>query len=150
MKRITEYRKLFGIEKDTPLASLKVTYRNLVKEWHPDKFREGDPMREEAELRSKQIIDAYHFLVSISPETHAVNTERYTRTITDCPINDMEWKGHALKVTFGDGSTYEYFGVAYALYVKLVNSETPSRFMRRHIAHAYTYRNMSKNAPVQA
>ena len=67
MKRINEYKKLFGVEKDVELKTLKKSYRDLVKEWHPDKFQAGDPLREEAEIQSRKIIDGYHFLVSIAP-----------------------------------------------------------------------------------
>lgn len=49
MKRIIEYRNLFNADKDTTLSELKKTYRNLVKEWHPDKFQEGDPKQREAQ-----------------------------------------------------------------------------------------------------
>jgi len=42
MKRINEYKKLFSVEKEIDLKELKTTYRNLVKEWHPDKFQAGD------------------------------------------------------------------------------------------------------------
>ena len=83
MKRITAYRKLFNTDKDADLKQLKSAYRNLVKEWHPDKFQDGDVRKEEAELKSREIIDAYHFLVSIAPETHAANKEVYTETITN-------------------------------------------------------------------
>ena len=58
MKRIASYKKLFGIEEEVTLAGLKSTYRKLVKEWHPDKFREDDPMKQEAEIKSTEIIDA--------------------------------------------------------------------------------------------
>ena len=44
MKRINEYKKLFNVEQDTDLKTLKTTYRNLVKEWHPDKFTENDEL----------------------------------------------------------------------------------------------------------
>ena len=64
MKRINEYKKLFSVEKEIDLKQLKTTYRNLVKEWHPDKFQKGDEKAIEAELMSRQIIDGYHFLVS--------------------------------------------------------------------------------------
>ena len=149
MKRIVDYRKLFNISKETTLAELKIIYRNLIKEWHPDKFKEGEEQAA-AEIKSKEIIEAYHFLVSISPETHALNTERYTQTTTDCFIDDFSWKGHALKVTFQDGSTYEYFGVPRSIYIKLVNSDTQGRFVRRHIINGnYTYRNLSKNAAIK-
>ena len=67
MKRISQYKKLFGIEKEIDLKVLKKSYRNLVEEWHPDKFQDGDTKAEEAELKSREIIDGYHFLVSIAP-----------------------------------------------------------------------------------
>ncbi|MCD6091515.1 MAG: hypothetical protein J7J72_08450 [Bacteroidales bacterium] len=42
MKRINEYKKLFNVKKDSDLKKLKTIYRNFVKDWHTDKFQEGD------------------------------------------------------------------------------------------------------------
>lgn len=142
MKRITEYRKLFGITQETDLAALKTIYRNLMKEWHPDKFQDEEK-RTEAEIKSKEIITAYHFLVSISPETRKLNIEEYTKTITTAGIDDFNYKGLTLKVTFQDGSVYEYLGVSKNTYNKLVNSPTQARFARRHIFESHTYRKVS-------
>ena len=61
MKRVNEYRKLFNSDADSTLKELKTTYRNLVKEWHPDKFQDGDEKAKEAETKSLQVIDGYHF-----------------------------------------------------------------------------------------
>jgi DnaJ-class molecular chaperone len=144
MKRLTDYRKLFGISKDADLAELKVIYRNLMKEWHPDKFQEGDERKAEAEIKSKTIIGAYHFLVSISNETHEQNKEEYTNTITTAGISGYVYKGQALKVTFNDGSIYEYFGVTKNIYTKLNNSDTQMRFARRHIFESFPYRKAGK------
>ena len=52
MKRISHYKKLFGIETEIDMIVLKKSYRNLVKEWHPDKFQCGDLKSKEAELLS--------------------------------------------------------------------------------------------------
>ena len=82
MKRINKYKKLFSVDEDTNLKTLKKTYRNLVKEWHPDKFQKGDDKAIEAEEMSRDIIDGYHFLVSMDPETLENNLEAYTKTIT--------------------------------------------------------------------
>ena len=82
MKRIIAYRKLLNITPETDLNGLKSTYRSLMKEWHPDKFTDNEALRDEAEEKSKEIIEAYHFLVSISPETKAFNLEAYTQTTT--------------------------------------------------------------------
>lgn len=145
MKRILDNKKLFGITKDVDLAELKITYRNLMKEYHPDKFQDED-LKEQAEIKSKRIIEGYHFLVSISPETHASNLEEYTSTITAAGIDDFLYKGQTLKITFQNGAVYEYFGVPQSIYNKMVNSPTVARFARRHIFGSYTFRNLSKNA----
>lgn len=144
MKRIAAYKKLFQVEEEIILSQLKTTYRKLVKEWHPDKFQEEDPLKAEAEKRSLEIIDAYHFLVSIAPETLEQNLEEYQETITTSMIADFQYKGLTLKVTFVNGQVFEYFGVPNNMYKKLAQSPTPERFARRHIFTAHTYRMASK------
>ncbi|MBD1262830.1 KTSC domain-containing protein [Maribacter polysiphoniae] len=140
MKRINQYKKLFGVEKDIDLKTLKTTYRNLVKEWHPDKFQEGDVQREEAEVNSRSIIDGYHFLVSIAPETLAANRDAYTETISNSGIAEFIHNGLVLEITFSDGTTYEYFGVTKPIYIKMVNANKLNRFAKRSIYPKYTYR----------
>jgi len=144
MKRIIEYRRLLDITPDTDLGGLKSTYRSLIKEWHPDKFTDDDEQKAIAEDKSKNIIEAYHFLVSIAPETKAFNLEGYTLTTTTSGIDDYSYKGQTLKITFQDGNVYEYFGIPKTIYNKFLNSSTLVRFARRHIFYAYTYRNVSK------
>ena len=144
MKRIKAYKKLFSVEDAIDLKSLKKTYRNLVKDWHPDKFQDGDEGQEEAEQKSREIIDGYHFLVSIAPETKASNLEEYTETITNSTIFDFQHKGLLLEITFQDGSTYEYFGVPKGVFIKFVNSDKQMRFARRSIFNSYLYRKSKK------
>ena len=117
MKRINEYKKLFGVDNEVELKTLKKSYRNLVKEWHPDKFQNGDALQEEAEINSRKIIDGYHFLVSIAAETIESNLGDYTETITNSGIADYNHKGLLLEITFQDGTTYEYFGVTKQVYI---------------------------------
>jgi DnaJ-class molecular chaperone len=140
MKRINEYKKLFGVEKEIELKSLKSIYRNLVKEWHPDKFQEGDEKREEAEIESRRIIDGYHFLVSIAPETLEANNDVYQETINNSGISDYQHNGLVLEITFLDGSTYEYFGVTKPIFQKMINSNKLNRFAKRSIYPNYIYR----------
>ena len=149
MKRINEYKKLFQVENELDLAELKVTYRNLVKQWHPDKFQDGDPMKEEATVMGRRVVDGYAFLVSIAPETREAGLEEYNTTINDCGIADFKHKGLLLEITFTDGSTYEYFGVNENLFRKLVNSDKQVRFAKRFIYTSFLYRK-SKKAMVEA
>ncbi|MEI7524504.1 MAG: KTSC domain-containing protein [Mariniphaga sp.] len=143
MKRIIEYRRLLDITPNADLVELKTTYRNLIKEWHPDKYIDEE-RKAEAEHKSKNIIEAYHFLVSIAPETQAFNLDNYTNTTNNSGIEDYSYKGQTLKITFQDGSVYEYFGIPKNIYNKFLNSSTLLRFARRHIFYSYTYRNVSK------
>ncbi len=149
MKRVNEYKKLFNVEKEIDLKQLKTTYRNLVKEWHPDKFIDGDERAIEAEVKSRTIIDAYHFLVSIAPETKAANLEEYTKTTSESGIADFHHKGNVLEITFSDGTTYEYFGVNKPLFVKLINSDRQFRFAKRNIFNSFLYRKSKKDKELQ-
>ncbi|MFY8036961.1 MAG: KTSC domain-containing protein [Cyclobacteriaceae bacterium] len=144
MKKIVEARKLLGVDKDIDLKELKSIYRTFMKDWHPDKFHDNPQGKHEAEEKSKTFIEAYHLLVSIAPETHALQAEQYTQSITTSRIADFQYKSQTLQVNFVDGSCYEYFGLPKNIYQKLVNSDTPDRFARRHIYHSYVYRKASK------
>jgi DnaJ-class molecular chaperone len=150
MKRIVEYRKLLNITPETDLGGLKSTYRNLMKECHPDKFIGDDERKVEAEDKSKMIIEAYHFLVSISPETQAFNLASYSQTTSTCIIEDHTYKGQTLTITFQDGSVYEYFGIPKNIYNKFLNSSNLARFAKRHIYNSYTYRVVSKQTVKEA
>jgi curved DNA-binding protein CbpA len=144
MKKIESYRRLLDVTKDTELKELKSVYRNLMKDWHPDKFQDNEAEKLAAEAKSKTIIEAYHFLVSIAPETIAATLEQYTETITGSSIEDFEYKNEKLTINFSNGSCYEYFGVPKATYVKLVNAPSQARFARRHICNSFIYRSASK------
>jgi hypothetical protein len=82
--------------------------------------------------------------VSIAPETRMANLDEYTQTTTASFIVDFEYKSQILQINFLDGNKYEYFGVPKAIYVKLVNADSPARFARRHIYNSFVYRNVSK------
>ena len=149
MKRINEYKTLFNVDSETDLRQLKKTYRSLVKEWHPDKFQDGDVKAAEAENKSQQIIDGYHFLVSIAPETIEANLEEYTDTINNSKIVDFQHKKQVMEITFEDGSTYEYFGVTSKLMQKMVNSDKQKRFAKRNIFNSFTYRKSKRADKVE-
>jgi curved DNA-binding protein CbpA len=144
MKKIVEARKLLGVDKNAELKDLKTVYRNFMKDWHPDKIQDDEAKKLQAEEKSKALIEAYHLLVSVAPETHALELERYTESITTSRMMDFLYKGQTLLINFLDGSSYEYFGVPKSTYLKLTSSATPDRFARRHIYHSFVYRKVSK------
>jgi curved DNA-binding protein CbpA len=140
MKKIVEYRKLLNVDKTVQLKELKTIYRNSMKDAHPDKFQGDDAGLKDAEENSKKIIEAYHFLVSINPETIKANLPEYNETITTATITDYKFVEGRLIVNFSNGSVYEYISVPKATYVKMVNAESPGRFAKRHVFNAFPYR----------
>ncbi|MFC5282725.1 KTSC domain-containing protein [Pedobacter alpinus] len=144
MKKIVDYRKFLEVTEAADLQELKTVYRSLMKKWHPDKFQDSEESKLDAEEKSKYIIEAYHFLVSIAPETRKQSLAEYTTTINESNISDFEYKSQVLKVTFYDGNEYEYFDVPKAVYVKLVNADSRGRFARRHIFSSFVYRSVNR------
>ena len=140
MKKIVEYRKLLNVDKTAELKDLKTIYRNAMKEAHPDKFQGDEAGLKEAEENSKKIIEAYHFLVSINPETLKQNLPEYTETIATATISDYKFVEGRLIINFSNGSVYVYISVPKATYVKMVNADSPGRFAKRHILNSFTWR----------
>jgi curved DNA-binding protein CbpA len=149
MRKVVEYRKLLGVDKEVTLSELKSVYRNFMKEYHPDTIQD-EALKLEVEEKSKHIIEAYHFLVSIAAETIEATREEYTNTTANVNIADIQYKGKRLRIDFLDGSGYEYYGVPENTYVKLVNADSQGRFARRHIYTSFLYRNVSKSKLVLA
>ncbi len=146
MKKINEFRKLLGVDKEASLKDLKTIYRNAMKDTHPDKFVDDEVGKLAAEESSKNIIEAYHYLVSINPETHDKNLEEYTETINNSIIQDFYLEKQILYIIHTNGVTYEYMGISRNLYIKMINSDSPSRFARRHIYGKFTFRKGSSAA----
>ncbi|KQT17452.1 molecular chaperone DnaJ [Chryseobacterium sp. Leaf404] len=140
MKKIGDYRKLLEVDNTATLKDLKTIYRNAMKDTHPDKFVNNEEGKLEAEEKSKSVIEAYHFLVSINPETQEKYKEEYTETITTSIITDFYLEKSILKVQHLNGKMFEYIGVPRNTYIKMVNSDSPSRFARRHIYGNFIFR----------
>lgn len=150
MKHLLEYRQLLGATAQTPLDELARLYKGLMKTHHPDRFPNDPEAREQAEVMSKKVIEAYHFLVSIAPETHAKDAEEHAR-VTAQPILDWRYEQRILRITFADGTEYEYFGVPHNVWNKFLGTNGNTRFVRRNIHGAYPFRRARKaDVPVNA
>ncbi len=143
MKKIVEYRKLLEVDKTVALSDLKKIYRNSMKECHPDKFHGNPEGLAVAEEKSRQVIEAYHFLVSINPETINHLLPEYKETTANETVIDFTYDAARLKIFFSNGSIYEYISVPKAVYIKMINADSPGRFAKRHIFNEFPYRKFS-------
>lgn len=53
--------QVLGLEKTASLDEIKATYRKLAKQWHPDRFPDGDE-KAEAALKFQAFTEAYNIL----------------------------------------------------------------------------------------
>ncbi len=143
MSKISESRKVLGVTSAADLQGLKTVYRNVMKAFHPDKFQD-ETEREDAESKSKILIEAYHFLVSVAPETKAKNAEAYNATISAAQVTNYNYQKQVLTLDFSNGESFEYFEVSRELYNKFLNSDSPTRFARRRICNEFLYRSVNQ------
>lgn len=145
MKKVIEYRRILEVTKTSTLLELKNAYRNAMKKYHPDRVQD-EATKAEYEAISKELIEAYHFLVSIAPETIELEKPVYLQTTTTSNIADMNYVDNVLTIDFLDGSVYEYYHVPRNMYIKLVNAGSPGRLARRHIYNEFSYRNVKRQS----
>jgi curved DNA-binding protein CbpA len=143
MKKVNDYRKLLEVTKTSSLQEIKTAYRNAMKINHPDRVQEEEKKAAMEEI-SKELNEAYHFLVSIAPETIEQQKEEYIKTTTTSNIADFNYVDNILRIDFLDGSVYEYYHVPRNMYIKLVNAGSPGRLARRHIFNEFSYRNIKR------
>jgi hypothetical protein len=119
MKKIVEYRKLLNVDKTAELKDLKPFIAMRWKNRILINFR-GWSWFKKTEENSKKIIEAYHFLVSINPETIKQNLPEYTETISSSTITDYKFvEGDWLLIFLTE--VYMSISVPKATYVKMVN-----------------------------
>ncbi|MBL7982449.1 MAG: KTSC domain-containing protein [Flavobacteriales bacterium] len=145
MKKIIDSRKLLGATAKSDLQELAKLYKGLMKQHHPDRFQD-ETERAAAEQLSTKIIEAYKFLESIHPETHAANAADFETTVAT-NIANWHYQHQTLHLTFGDGSVYEYYSVPSNVYNKFVATNGQPRFARRHIIGTYAGRKVSGPKP---
>lgn len=143
MKKIGEYRRLLNVEPAVTLGELKKIYRDEMKACHPDRFHNDEEGKLAAEDRSRQVIEAYHFLVSLNPETIAAEKPEFEETLANAAIIDYKYENVRLEIVFDNGIKYEFISVPKAIYIKMVNADSPARFAKRHIMRNYPYRKMT-------
>ena len=141
MKKISDSRKLLGATSAHTLKELNTLYKGLMKTHHPDRHQD-EALKQQAEAMSQHVIEAYKFLESIHPETHAANAEEFEKTIAS-NIGNWHYQHMTLHITFGDGSAYEFYSVDPKTYNKFVNTDGNTRFARRHIFGSFTHRKVS-------
>lgn len=58
-----DHYKILGLSKSASAADIQAAFKNLVREWHPDRFTNQQD-KESAELKMKKINHAYEILRS--------------------------------------------------------------------------------------
>lgn len=65
MKSVNEYCKVLGVDSSATPEEVKKAYRDLVKEWHPDRFLHNPRLHRNAQEKLREINEAYDQLQSL-------------------------------------------------------------------------------------
>lgn len=80
MNLIQRYYDILGLQSGASLAEIKQAYRELAKQWHPDRFPHDSPQQRQAEAKLKDINEAYHYLKDYEPEVKTAARQNRRRT----------------------------------------------------------------------
>ncbi|HEY9597272.1 MAG TPA: DnaJ domain-containing protein, partial [Cyanophyceae cyanobacterium] len=69
MNTIHRYYEILGLQPGASQADIKQAYRNLAKNWHPDRFSDAPQLKQKAEEEIKKINEAYQYLKSYQPNS---------------------------------------------------------------------------------
>ena len=75
MNPINQYYEILGLKPGASQEEVKQAYRNLAKTWHPDRFGEDLELKQKAEEKIKEIIEAYQHLKSYQPSSPPPTSE---------------------------------------------------------------------------
>jgi hypothetical protein len=80
--------EILGVAADASPATVRRAYLNLVRLWHPDRFRHDSALQEEAHLATKCINEAFWSLkrrsrVRSNPSQRATSTSKHPTTTRD-------------------------------------------------------------------
>ncbi len=83
MKSISEYYKILGVDSSVTAEELKKVYRELVKEWHPDRLLHNPSLHKTAQQKLQEINEAYDQL-----QAHLANPEPQSSPPKNEPSRD--------------------------------------------------------------
>ncbi len=88
---MTDPYKTLRIGKDVSMEEIKEAYRNMIKLYHPDRYVNTPEMKKIAEEKTREIIEAYHYLTehfednpfrtgTYTPENESTASTSYDQT----------------------------------------------------------------------
>ncbi len=73
LKKVNDPYEILGVDRGAGKEEIRRTYRELIKKYHPDKFRSNPDMLKLAEEKTREINEAYTYLMEHIGESDSVN-----------------------------------------------------------------------------
>lgn len=80
MSQIRQCYEILKLNPDASTEEIKQAYKKLAKIWHPDCFVGKPEKQEEAEIKFKQILEAYEIIIAYKSDDSQARVETYSKT----------------------------------------------------------------------
>jgi curved DNA-binding protein CbpA len=140
MADIQEYYQILGLQYGASLEEIKIAYRRLVKEHHPDRFPYDSIRQKQAEEKIIKINIAYEALLDYQPKTPELDRQHsYTNIHVDTTKTNAKKcydRGVIAVEKSNDKEAIEYFSQAIRLNPKYIEAYQYRGFLREKMGLA--------------
>jgi DnaJ-class molecular chaperone len=151
------YLKILGVNRYSSKQDIKIAFRKLIKQQHPDKFQNDKNAICVANKKSQLINEAYSILKHYQPPNlKKLNdySPHYSRQGDKKRMHDIgrvdvkssniksvgyDKDNNLLQIEFRNGYIYEYFNIPKGIFIGLLDAESKGRFGNRYIFYSYYY-----------
>lgn len=142
-----KYFNILELSYTASTAEIKIAYRDLIKQWHPDKFPNDVEKQNIANEKSKEINNAYYFLIKHykenKPKTEKDAAEEFIwKKVTSSNLHSVGYneKDKLLRIIFKNGGKYEYENVPKTVFNQLMTASSKGKFAQKNICYNYRYK----------
>ena len=150
------YFDVLGVNRLSTKVLIKKAFRDLIKAWHPDKFKDDIVSNAEATERSILIIEAYEILRNyVPPDDADIYLPSFKAVKQDSQLrqdiirervksSNLYSVGYSiemqiLQIEYTNGRIYEYYDVPKSVFMELLNSESKGKYANRNICFSFRY-----------
>ena len=159
MNSYIESCKVLGLREVTNQNQLKIAYRQIIKQCHPDKYIADKRQYERAIEQTKRVNLAYAYLSRLiqSRNLHEINPVNESRkrnftpglpddSVMEIPLESShtvsvgyDYEDYNMFIKFANSKVYKFFGISPKIFEEFITAKSHHKYAHRNIFFKYPY-----------